>query len=224
MLQRKQSSLTYLDMPSQSGKNSDILIMLHGYGSNEKDLMQLAPLLDENLRFISPRASLQLAPEMYGWFPVEFTHEGITIDRNAARKAKEALLEFLHHIIEEYAARENKIWLMGFSQGAVMSYLTALAQPTLLHGVVALSGQLPESSSLLNADPAAFRAIPFLVVHGLYDDVLPVTNGRRSESWLEKHVDTLTYREYAMGHEVNNDTLELVRKWFHRMNPNETGS
>ena len=223
MLQRKQSSLLYLDMPSQSGENGDILVMLHGYGSNEKDLMQLAPLLDENLRFISPRAPLQFAPEMYGWFPIEFTHEGITVDRDAARKAKEALLELLRHIIEEYAARDSKIWLMGFSQGSVMSYLSALAEPSMFHGIIALSGQFPEQPSLVNVHPDIFRTIPFLVIHGLYDDVLPVSNGKISESWLKDHVNSLTYREYPMGHEINAEALELIRQWLARMHPGITG-
>ena len=218
MLQRKQSTLTYLDMSPQSGQNSDILVMLHGYGSNEKDLIQLAPLLDENLRFISPRAPLQLAPEMYGWFPVEFTHEGITVDRDAARRAKETLLEFLHNIIGEYKIPDGKIRLMGFSQGAVMSYLTALAEPSLFHGVIALSGQLPKPSSLVNTRPDVFRNIPFLVVHGSYDDVLPVANGRRSESWLKEHVDKLEYREYPMGHEINAEAIEMVRDWLRQTN------
>ena len=218
MLQRKQSTLTYLEISPQSGQHSDILVMLHGYGSNEKDLIQLAPLLDENLRFISPRAPLQLAPEMYGWFPVEFTHEGITVDRDAARRAKETLLDFLHNIIGEYKVPAGKIRLMGFSQGAVMSYLTALAEPSLFHGVIALSGQFPESSSLVNMRPDVFRNIPFLVVHGLYDNVLPVANGRRSESWLKEHVDKLEYREYPMGHEINAEAIGLVRDWLRQTN------
>ena len=224
MLQRKQSALTYLDLPSRSGHDGEILVMLHGYGSNEKDLMQLASLLDQNLHFITPRAPLALAPEMYGWFPIEFTQEGITVDQEAARRAKETLLEFLHDIIAGYSAREGKIWLMGFSQGAVMSYLTALAEPSLLHGVTALSGQFPESSTLVNANPDLFRTLPFLVIHGLYDDVLPVMNGRRSEKWLAEHVDMLTYREYAMGHEISNEAIELVRGWFHRVNSENASS
>ena len=217
MLQRKQSTLAYLDIPSRSEQDGDILVMLHGYGSNEKDLMQLAPLLDQNLRFITPRAPLMLAPEMYSWFPVEFTQQGITVDREAARRAMETLLGFLHEIIAVCNAREGKIWLMGFSQGTVMSYLAALAEPSLFHGLIALSGQLPEISSLVNADPDHFRTIPFLVIHGIHDDVLPVANGRHSENWLAEHVNRLTYREYAMGHEINNEAIELIRDWLGNM-------
>ena len=223
MLQRKHSELTYLDSPSLSEENSDILVMLHGYGSNEKDLIQLASLLDNDLRSISPRAPLQLAPEMYGWFPLEFTSEGISVDREKARSAKETLLVFLRHIIDEYKPPEGKIWLMGFSQGSVMAYLSALAEPSLFHGIIALSGQFPYHSSLFNRDPERFRTLPFLVVHGLYDDVLPVSNGRISEAWLKDHLDSLTYREYTMGHEINAETLETIRQWLSRMRSGDAG-
>jgi len=223
MLQRKHSELTYLDRPPQSEENGDILVMLHGYGSNEKDLMQLASLLDNDLRCITPRAPLQLAPEMFGWFPLEFTGEGISVDREKARSAKETLLVFLRRIIDAYRPPEGKIWLMGFSQGSVMSYLSALEEPSLFHGIIALSGQFPDHSSLVNREPARFRTLPFLVVHGIYDDVLPVSNGRISEAWLKDHVDSLTYREYAMGHEINPETLETIRQWLYRMRSGAAG-
>lgn len=215
MLQRHQSSLTYLYLPPVEKSEGDLLVMLHGYGSNEKDLMQLAPLLDQNMCFITPRAPLAFAPEMYGWFPVAFTPEGITVDEKEAQTALNRLLEFLHALRDTYDPPQGKTWLLGFSQGAVMSYLAALAEPRLFHGVIALSGQFPESSMRLPADPERFRHLPFLVVHGVHDDVLPVSNGRKSRLWLEKHVDSLTYREYAMGHEINNETILLVQGWIH---------
>ena len=215
MLQRHQSSLTYLYLSPDEQTEVDLLVMLHGYGSNEKDLMQLAPMLDENMCFITPRAPLALAPEMYGWFPVEFTSEGITVDEKEAQTALNRLLDFLHTLRRTHNPPESRIWLLGFSQGAVMSYLAAFAEPDLFHGVIALSGQFPASSAEMPADPERFRSIPFLVVHGLYDDVLPVSNGRKCRLWLEKHVDSLTYREFAMGHEINNETLLLLKDWLH---------
>ncbi len=215
MLQRHQSSLTYLHFLPGHEKPGDLLVMLHGYGSNEKDLMQLAPMLDENMCFVTPRAPLALAPEMYGWFPVEFTPEGITVDESEAQTALHRLLDFLHTLRRTHNPPESRVWLLGFSQGAVMSYLAAFAEPDLFHGVIALSGQFPASSADMPADPERFRSIPFLVVHGLYDDVLPVSNGRKSRLWLEKHVDSLTYREFAMGHEINNETLLLLKDWLH---------
>ena len=214
MLQRKQFSLTCLDIPSPETGAGDLLVMLHGYGSNEKDLIQLAPWLDRDLHFISARAPVQIDDDMYGWFPIAFTPEGITVDREAALRAREALSGFLRQLVAEYRPPEDRVWLMGFSQGAVMSYLTALAEPSLLHGVIALSGQFPDPAMQETPDPEALRDTPFLIVHGLYDNVLPVSNGRKADRWLTGRIDDLTYREYPMGHEISPDAIGLVNNWL----------
>ncbi len=215
MLQRQQfATLTCLDMLSDGNNGDEIIVMLHGYGSNEKDLIQLAPYLGNSLHTISARAPLQLEREMYGWFPIEFTPEGITVDHAAAREASERLNACLHAIIERYEPAQGKIVLMGFSQGAVMSYLTALTEPSILKGVIALSGQFPEAEVALLTENAALRNIAFLVIHGEDDDVLPVLNGRRSRQWLSEHVSDLCYMEYPMGHEINSEALRLISTWL----------
>ncbi len=214
MLQRKQLNLAFLDLTAGETQENDILVMLHGYGSNEKDLIQLAPLLDREMRFISVRAPERLDREMYGWFPLEFTPQGVTADREAVREAGKTLAVFLRGVLETYNPRGGKLWLMGFSQGAIMSYLMALAEPSLLHGIIALSGQFPEPALQAAPDPQAFRALPFLVVHGLYDDVLPVTNGRFAEQWLTGKIDDLTYREYPVGHSIHPDAPAVLDEWL----------
>jgi len=214
MLQRKQFNLAFLDLTAGETSENDILVMLHGYGSNEKDLIQLAPLLDRSMRFISVRAPERLDHEMYGWFPLEFTPQGVTADRDAAREAEKTLAVFLRRVLEAYKPGGGKLWLMGFSQGAIMSYLTALAEPSLLHGVIALSGQFPDPALPGASDPETFRSIPFLVVHGLYDEVLPVTNGRVAEKWLTGKTDDLTYREYPVGHAIHPETPAFLDEWL----------
>ncbi|NEX11510.1 phospholipase [Prosthecochloris sp. ZM] len=215
MLQRQHfATLTCLDMHSGENNGEDIIVMLHGYGSNEKDLIQLTPYLGSNLHAISARAPLQLDMEMYGWFPIEFTPEGITVDYPAAREASNRLNAFLHAIIDHYQPKHSRVWLMGFSQGAVMSYLTALFEPSILNGVIALSGQFPEAEAGAMPQSPLLRDLPFLVVHGEYDDVLPVMNGRRSRQWLSKQVNDLSYMEYPMGHEINSEELNLIGRWL----------
>ncbi len=214
--QNRQPALTCLELPPRSGAKGDILILLHGYGSNEKDLLQLAPLLSDNLHFISTRAPLRLSPDRYGWFPIEFRQGEIIINREGARKAKKPLIDCIRHIIREHNPPQGKVLLMGFSQGADMSYLTALAEPSLLHGVIAVGGKFPEAATLLNRNPEVLREVPFLVIHGKYDDVIPVKNGRKSQRWLERHLDKLEYREYPMGHEINIDAVNMIRDWLRR--------
>lgn len=214
MLQRKHLSLTYLDMAPRDPENAPVMIMLHGYGSNEKDLIQLAPMLHEDIRYISARAPHTLDFGMFGWFPIEFTANGITVDYRAAEEARRQLIAFIGEIIAEYHPAGGRVFLMGFSQGSVMSYLTAFEQPELLHGVIACSGQLPEKT--LPAEPVreSLARLPFLVMHGILDEVLPISKGRAAHEWLKENVRDLTYREYPVAHQISQSGIELIRSWL----------
>lgn len=213
------NSLDYIDYGHPADADAPLLVMLHGYGSNERDLFSLAPEFDERLRIISVRAPLQLAEQMYGWFPIDFTDDGITVDRKAAGMAREQLAGFLQEIIGIYRPAGNKVFLLGFSQGAVMNYLTAFSTPELLHGIIALSGQLPDTLPTAGSGPAVLKSLPFLVIHGLYDQILPIDKGREAAAWLKGQVSDLTYREYPMAHQIDDDSLAFSVSWLrHRVN------
>jgi len=219
MLQRNNLSLTYLDLAPANPENAPLVIMLHGYGSNEKDLIQIAPALLPEFRYISARAPQTMDFGMYGWFPIEFTPSGITVDYSAAEKALQMFIDFTKELIREYRPAGNKVFLMGFSQGAVMSYLTAFNAPQLLHGVMALSGQLPAKTMPVEGVKPLLRTLPFLVMHGLFDDVLPIAKGRACREWLEQNVEDLTYREYPVAHQISDSGIELIRSWLAEKKP-----
>jgi phospholipase/carboxylesterase len=103
---------------------------------------------------------------------------------------------------------------MGFSQGSVMSYMTAFSEPELLHGVIACSGQLPQK--LLPNENPSLRKLPFLVLHGIYDDILPIGKGRAANEFLQQRVDDLTYHEYPIAHQIADEGIELIHIWLEK--------
>jgi phospholipase/carboxylesterase len=214
MLQRKNLTLTFLDSAPSRQENTPLMIMLHGYGSNEKDLMQLAPMLHQRMHYISARAPRMLDFGMFGWFPIQFTPDGIIVDYPAAEEAVEKLVAFIREIIDAYSPSGGRVYLMGFSQGSVMSYLTAFHAPELLHGVIALSGHLPEKAMPDGKVKPELRTLPFLVAHGIYDDILPIAKGRQSKDWLQRHTDDLIYREFPIGHQISDEGIDLIRSWL----------
>jgi phospholipase/carboxylesterase len=214
MLQRRHLSLTYLDLAPEKPEHAPLMIMLHGYGSNEKDLIQIASSLRPEFRYVSARAPQKMDFGMFGWFPIEFTPTGIRVDYVAAQQALDQFITFIGEIIVEYQPAGNKVFLMGFSQGTVMSYLTAFHAPELLHGVVACSGQLPEKTVPDSNLKPALRKLPFLVMHGVYDDILPIAKGRAAHAWLREHVEDLTWREYPIAHQISESGIELISSWL----------
>ena len=191
-----------------------LLLLLHGIGSNEHDLYGLAPFLDKRFLIISVCAPNTLGPGGYAWFEAEFTPQGPIINPEQAEASRKTLITFLKEAITAYGADPKQVYLMGFSQGAIMSAGVALTQPKLVAGAVLMSGRiLPEIWPLIDSNEE-LSGFPFLVVHGTVDMVLPITHGRASRELLSSLPVNLTYHEYQMGHEVNQESLSDVTVWL----------
>ncbi len=191
-----------------------LLLLLHGIGSNEHDLYGLAPFLDKRFLIISLRAPNTLGPGSYAWFEADFTPQGPVINPEQAEASRITLITFLKEAITAYGADPKQVYLMGFSQGAIMSASVALTQPELVAGAVLMSGRiLPEIQPLI-ASNEELSGFPFLVVHGTADMVLPITHGHASRELLSSLPVDLTYHEYPMGHEVSQESLSDVTTWL----------
>lgn len=191
-----------------------LLLLLHGVGSHEGDLMGLAPYLDGRAFVVSARAPFTLAPGMYAWFQVALDPDNPLINPEQAETSRQILIRFVDELTAAYGTDPSRVFLLGFSQGAIMSLSVLLTQPDKVAGIVAMSGRiLPEVLPQM-ASPEAMRGIPVLVVHGIHDPVLPVQHGRASRDRLATLPVDLTYREYAMGHEVSAESLADVVTWL----------
>ena len=192
-----------------------LLLLLHGIGSHEHDLFSMAPLLDPRFFVVSARAPIEIMQGGYAWFNIEFTSEGLIVpDLDQAEASGLLLVRFIDELVEAYGVDRRCVYLMGFSQGAMMSLSIALTRPDKVAGVVAMSGRLPEQA-ISNAGPLEeIRKLEIFVSHGAYDDLLPIVNGRACRDQLEKLGVSLTYREYPMGHEVRGEALREIAAWL----------
>jgi phospholipase/carboxylesterase len=216
MTNRPTLSLVHLAQPPRepSAGQPPLLILLHGYGSNEHDLFGLAPYVDPRFLVVSARAPYTLMPGGYAWFELGWTERGITIDFRQADASRQLVARFVGEAARAYAADPRQVYLCGFSQGAIVGACVALAEPELAAGAVLMSGRVPDEIRPQIAPPERLAGKPFLVVHGLYDQVLPVENGRASRAILEALPVELTYREYPMAHEVSAESLADVTGWL----------
>lgn len=200
--------------PLSQASHPALLLLLHGVGSNEHDLFELAPLLDKRFLILSLRAPNTLSQGSYAWFDVTFTPQGPLIDPQQAEQSRQLLIDFIGQAITTYGANPGQVYLMGFSQGAIMSASVALTRPDLVAGAVLMSGRiLPEIQPMM-APNEQLKDLPVLVVHGTRDTVLPIHNGRDSRDLLAGLLIKLTYHEYAMGHEVSQESLADVTRWL----------
>src|SRR6476660_530252 len=126
----KPAALSLTHLFNQPGQPSDrpppLLILLHGYGSNERDLVGLAPYLDPRFQIVSARAPYTLEPGSYAWFDLGWTATDITINFQQAQQSRALLVKFIAEALVAYGGDPARVYLLGFSQGAIMSASVAL--------------------------------------------------------------------------------------------------
>ncbi len=190
-----------------------LLLLLHSLGSNETQLMSLATQFDKRFFVIGARAPIPIRSHSYAWFHVNFTPTGLVINTQEAEDSRQVLLKFIDEIIEAYGVDSKLIYLIGFSQGAIMSLSLALTQPERIAGVVAMSGlilpQVQPSSNL-----QALAELPIFMAHGMTDPVLSISYGQASRDRLQALSIALTYREYPMGHQFSLESLKDIDNWL----------
>ena len=195
--------------PPAIGEKAPLLLLLHGVGSHEGDLFGLADDLDPRFFVVSARAPLARGGG-FGWYPVEFTDAGPVADETQATKSRDLLLTFIAEAVTAYDLDKRRVFLTGFSQGAIMSLYLVLSYPETVAGVAVMSGRLLESALMERASDDRLAGLPILAVHGLYDTVLPITEGRRIGEELAKLPVALTYHEYPMAHSVSAQSFAQV--------------
>jgi len=214
----KQLSLPHLIELPTSPSNEEIqaryptILALHGRGSNEEDLMGLAPHLPQGLLWISPRAPLVLGPGSYEWYRVRVI--GMP-DPDQVLSAVETIDRFLTEILAAYPIDPQKLFLLGFSQGSMLSMSYALTHPSRVAGVIAQSGYIPTHMDL-EVDEAELKGKPFLLTHGEQDTMIPVEWGRASRDRLQGVGVDLTYHEFQMGHSVSMESLVVINEWLEK--------
>jgi phospholipase/carboxylesterase len=209
-------TLTHVPLPPRQPSKAEapLLLLLHGVGSNERDLIQLAPYLDARFFVISARAPITLAAGMYAWFEVQLDPYMPIINPAQAETSRTLLSQFIDDAVSEYHVDRARVSLMGFSQGAIMSLSVGLTEPEKVAGVVAMSGRiLPEVTPRI-APPERLAGLPIFVAHGTEDQVLPIHHGRAARELLQRLPVALTYREYPMGHTISDQSLADSAAWL----------
>lgn len=201
--------------PRQASDRPPLLLLLHGYGSNEHDLVGLADWLDPRFRLVSVRAPLDLDMGGHAWFGIEFTPVAMVMDVEEGFRSRDRLLEWLAGEQTRHGNDATDTFALGFSQGGAMAMSLLLAEPGRLGGVAFLSGVWVKD--LLPTDEAiveGLRGKPVLQTHGTHDPLLSITRAHNTRDVLSTLPIELTYREYPMAHEINADCLQDLGRWL----------
>ena len=195
----------YRQIPAAGGNANKLVVFLHGYGADGKDLIDLAKpfgMALPNASFISPDAphTCAMSPQGRQWFPIEEIPKG-------AIKASLGLLGLIDYEAKKLNLTFKDVILIGFSQGAMMSMQCLLINNEQLGAIIGYSGALKEenidaANDLILNGKHKYSDTPVLLVHGEQDEVVPFQSLEKSKYLLNKigfNVQTLSRQNLAHG-------------------------
>ena len=199
--------------PKKGTKNAPLLILLHGYGSNEQDLFSFAEELPEDLLIVSAQAPYTMGNRAYAWYAINFDNvNGKFSDLKQAKESIDKIAVFIDEIKEKYQTNYNKTFLLGFSQGAILSYSLSFFYPNKVQNVIALSGYI--NIEVLPENISKEIKTDYYCSHGSVDQVLPVDWARKSKPFLDNLGLQNVYSEYPVGHGVAPQNFYNFKSWI----------
>lgn len=179
-------------------KRYPALFLMHGIGSNEQNMLQMVKGLEDEFFIFSIRGHLSQPPG-YAYFTIQGygkPHREV-FDEGISR-----LTSFIDYALEEYPVDASRLFLFGFSQGAILSMTLGLTLGDRIKGIVALSGYIPafvkEEYTIKPVDD-----LSIFISHGEMDQVLPFDWGKANNEYFRELGADVTFKTYQEGHTVS---------------------
>ena len=162
-----------------------LLVLIHGYGSNEEDLFSFASELPDEYYIVSARAPYNLQYGSYAWYAINFdADQNKFSDNEQAKTSRDLIAQFIDELEANYPIDSENVTLIGFSQGTILSYAVALSHPEKVQRVVAMSGYINPEILEENYLKNSFANLKIFTSHGTVDQVIPVEWGRKAKPFL----------------------------------------
>jgi phospholipase/carboxylesterase len=208
-------SLHYLvRQPKIKMNKPPLIILLHGVGSNEQNMFSFADALPDKFKVISARGPLTFGNGSYAWFQVQFGPKGSVINEEQAENARKEIIRFIDDLTTVEEFDPNQVYLMGFSQGGIMSYSVALTEPEKVKGIAVMSGRLlPEIKPLVVSEDR-LKKVKIFVSHGKQDPVLKYGYAEDAVAYLKSMELQPDFHTYDEVHTINKQMLVDVVSWL----------
>ena len=214
--------LHYLKRPSQpsestqgTAKTTKGIVLIHGYGSNEQDLFSFAPHLPKELIVFSLQAPIPMQPYGNAWYDIYIDDNGIkSSNTQQALYAKNKIIEFIRYVKTTYHLDE--VSLLGFSQGAILSYAVALSYPHEVKNILALSGYLNRDllEDLQTLQENNYKELSIYASHGVEDQVIPIDLACQAQETLNALQIENQWHEYSAGHGIAPENFQSLLQWL----------
>lgn len=202
----------------ENDQKPPVLVVLHGYGTDEYDLLPIAEQIGEQYLIISLQAPIERPNGGHAWYDLIQTENGIIPDDLTRHESEEMLVASLANIINQEGGDVNRVVLIGFSQGAAVIYSLLTVYDLKNYGItpiasINMSGYIPRD--ILEAiSEKRFDGFPFFISHGEFDELIPMQALGEAEKLLTQQGADVTARMYPVGHGVLPETVEDIISWM----------
>jgi phospholipase/carboxylesterase len=195
--------------PGKNGAHLPFVVVLHGRGADEHDLLPVIERLPRTFTYVSLRAFVAVEGGGFTWFENRGAAQPIA---KSLRASVMALRAWLDETAEPSAGAP--CYLLGFSAGMMMAGALLLDDPRRFAGAILLSGALPLDSGIA-AEPGRLRDVPVFYGRGTRDDVIPAQLVTRSAEYLrDRSGAEVTFREYDHAHVISLPEIRDIAAWL----------
>lgn len=216
LLHETESGLQYQQRQPLSDMPRSMLILLHGVGGNENDLVHLGESISNDTLVIYPRGPLETRNGGYGWFTVDFSGNEPRIDFDELVGSRNRLICMIRELQNTYRVRSKDTVVAGFSQGGIMSAAIGLHSPPAVKAFGCLAGRIPPELETTISRGKTIRDLHAYLAHGELDDKLPITWAERASNFLSEHSIGHVFNRYVSAHELSSAMKNDFITWVER--------
>ena len=193
---------------------SPLLLMVHGYGSNEQDLFSFSRAIPEKFTIVSIRGDIEIQYNGFAWYNITIDFNGKkSYDINKAIESRDNIIKVIEICKKIYNIDPNNVNLMGFSQGSMLVNAVALTYPEKIRNVISLSGAFDKN--IINiSNTSSLKGLSFYISHGLNDEILPFDLSKQSIKILSENNIDHVFEEYPIGHGVSPENFKSMLSWL----------
>jgi phospholipase/carboxylesterase len=196
-------------------KNAPLMILIHGFGANRYDLLGLGKFFPD-VNIISLEAPYNFNSQQSYWYDIQWIGNEKIINTDQAIQSKNLLVNFIENEIEiiDSNFKKDNIFLLGFSQGAILSYAIT-SELKYIKRVYGLSGYIDETITTING--LNNKNLEIFACHGMADEVIPISKAREANKILiDSELGRYCYIEHNEGHWISQDILTEIIKWHNK--------
>jgi phospholipase/carboxylesterase len=208
MNQPEELDFVYTFVP---GRSTRTLLLLHGTGGNENNLIPLGRELDPDANLLSPRGKV-----LENGMPRFFRRlaEGIFDEEDLIRRTHE-LANFIEQASAKYRLNRQNLYAVGYSNGANIAGSLLLLRPQTFAGAILLRPMVP----IVPEPLLDLSGVPVLAVSGRYDPIVPADEALQLVYLLRKARAEVSGSLENAGHGLTEATVDIVRRWLENLAP-----